>query len=236
MSPLPFRRRLRRPMRKMRNLTFSYGSYQPEKRHQRQQTGNERNQTLVSSSRQARRMAAQMDSGRSQRMASQRIRPVQKLARHGPATTCREPWPRLGYPCSRRRSRRQSTLRMVWCSYRIHLQHQRTAPRQLGNMVEGSRNPPAPFHWKRQHRVPLHRIPRHAESRRQLYPAGQRAEQRIPQSRRRQNLHFPQLGCMVARIPGGLPRQTGRTPLRTDRQRTGNERQRLHLERLPSTQ
>ena len=91
MSPLSFGRRLRRPMRKMRNLTFSYGSYQPEKRHQRQQTGNERNQTLVSSSRQARRMAAQMDSGRSQRMASQRIRPVQKLARHGPATTCREP-------------------------------------------------------------------------------------------------------------------------------------------------
>ena len=65
MSPLSFRRRLRRPMRKVRNLTFSYGSYQPEKRHQRQQTGNERNQTLVSSSRQARRMAAQMDSGRS---------------------------------------------------------------------------------------------------------------------------------------------------------------------------
>ena len=50
------------------------------------------------------------------------------------------------------------------------------------------------------------------------------------------NLHFPQLGCMVARIPGGLPRQTGRTPLRTDRQRTGNKRQRLHLERLPGTQ
>ena len=92
MSPLPFRRRLRRPMRKMRNLTFSYGSYQPEKCYQRQQTGNERNQTLVSSSRQARRMAAQMDSGRSQRMASQRIRlPMQKLARHGTATTCREP-------------------------------------------------------------------------------------------------------------------------------------------------
>ena len=91
MSPLPFRRRLRRPMRKMRNLTFSYGSYQPEKCYQRQQTGDERNQTLVSSSRQARRMAAQMDSGRSQRMASQRIRPMQKLARHGTATTCREP-------------------------------------------------------------------------------------------------------------------------------------------------
>ena len=89
--PLPFRRRLRRPMRKMRNLTFSYGSYQPEKCYQRQQTGDERNQTLVSSSRQARRMAAQMDSGRSQRMASQRIRPMQKLARHGTATTCREP-------------------------------------------------------------------------------------------------------------------------------------------------
>ena len=69
----------------------AYGSYQPEKCYQRQQTGNERNQTLVSSSRQARRMAAQMDSGRSQRMASQRIRPMQKLARHGTATTCREP-------------------------------------------------------------------------------------------------------------------------------------------------
>ena len=89
--PLSFGRRLRRPMRKVRNLTFSYGSYQPEKCYQRQQTGNERNQTLVSSSRQARRMAAQMDSGRSQRMASQRIRPMQKLARHGTATTCREP-------------------------------------------------------------------------------------------------------------------------------------------------
>ena len=86
-----FRRRLRRPMRKMRNLTFSYGSYQPEKCYQRQQTGDERNQTLVSSSRQARRMAAQMDSGRSQRMASQRIRSMQKLARHGSATTCRKP-------------------------------------------------------------------------------------------------------------------------------------------------
>ena len=70
---------------------ITYGSYQPEKCYQRQQTGDERNQTLVSSSRQARRMAAQMDSGRSQRMASQRIRPRQKLARHGTATTCREP-------------------------------------------------------------------------------------------------------------------------------------------------
>lgn len=35
MSSLPFGRRLRRPMRKVRNLTFSYRSYQPEKRHQR---------------------------------------------------------------------------------------------------------------------------------------------------------------------------------------------------------
>ena len=71
----------------------SEGAYgdQCEKRHQRQQTGDERNQTLVSSSRQTRSMAAQMDSGRSQRMASQRIRPMQKLARHGTATTCREP-------------------------------------------------------------------------------------------------------------------------------------------------
>ena len=41
---------------------------------------------------------------------------------------------------------------------------------------------------------------------------------------------------MVARISAGLPRQTGRAALRAHRQRSRDEGQRLHLERLPGTQ
>ena len=41
---------------------------------------------------------------------------------------------------------------------------------------------------------------------------------------------------MVARISAGLPRQTGRAALRAYRQRSRDEGQRLHLERLPGTQ
>ena len=122
----------------------------------------------------------------------------------------------------------------VW--FDASIGYQGIASRQLGDMVERPRNTPAPLHRKGQYRIPLHRIPRHAESGRKLYPAGQRAEQRIPESGRRQDFDFPQLGGMAARISGRLPRQAGRTPLRTDRQCSGNEGQRLHMERLPGTQ
>ena len=98
---LPFGRRLWRPMREMRNFPVAHRPDQPQKRHQRQQACHEGDQTLVSSSRQTRRLVAPMDSGRSQRMASQRIRTVQKLARYGIAATCRKPRPRLGYSCAR---------------------------------------------------------------------------------------------------------------------------------------
>jgi methionyl-tRNA synthetase len=71
----------------------------------------------------------------------------------------------------------------VW-SDRLYLKYQGTPARLLGKMVERSRNTPDPLHRKRQHRIPLHCIPRHAESRRKLHPAGQCAEQRIPESGR----------------------------------------------------
>ena len=84
-----------------RYIPVAHRPDQPQKRHQRQQACHEGDQTLVSSSRQTRRLVAPMDSGRSQRMASQRIRTVQKLARYGIAATCRKPRPRLGYSCAR---------------------------------------------------------------------------------------------------------------------------------------
>lgn len=49
---------------KVRNFSLAYRSDQPQKRHQRKQTGDERDQTLVSPARQARRMAPPMDTGK----------------------------------------------------------------------------------------------------------------------------------------------------------------------------
>ena len=64
------RRSIRRPMREVRLHSFAYGTYQSEECHQRKRTRNERNQALVSAPRQARSVAAPMDIGRPQRVAS----------------------------------------------------------------------------------------------------------------------------------------------------------------------
>lgn len=66
------------------------------------------------------------------------------------------------------------------------------------------------------------------------YPPRQCARQRVSQPRRRQNQHLAQLGRVVARIPARLPRQTGRAALHPLQQRPRDQRQRLHLERLPT--
>ena len=74
-------------------------------------------------------------------------------------------------------------------------------------------------------RLPLHRLPRHAEGRRLVYPAGQRAFQRVPQPGGRQDFDLAQLGRLAARILAGFPRQTRRIALCIDRQCPGDERQ-----------
>ena len=91
--------------------------------------------------------------------------------------------------------------------------------------AEGSYILPDSLHRQGQHRIPLHRLPRHAEGRRLVHPAGQCALQRVPEPGRRQDIHFAQLGRVVARIPAGLPRQAGRAALRAHRQRTRDEGQ-----------
>ena len=103
-------------------------------------------------------------------------------------------------------------------------------------MVEGPRDTPDSLHRQGQHRVPLHRLPRHAEGGRKLHPARQRACQRVPQPRRRQDFDLAQLGGLAPRVPGGLPRQAGRAALRAHRQCSRDQGQRLHLEGLPGTQ
>ena len=73
MSALPRRGRLRRPVREVRFHALAYRTYQPEECHQRKPAGNEGNQALVPAARQARGMAAPVDSGRPQGMAPQRV-------------------------------------------------------------------------------------------------------------------------------------------------------------------
>ena len=171
MPALPRRRRLWRPVREVRLHTESHGAHQPQERHQRQQARDEGNQALVPPAGQARRLAAPVDSGGAQGMAPQRLRPVQVVARHGIAAACREPRPGLGHPRARRGSRGQGALRMVRRPHRLHQQHQGTAARLVGEVVERPRDAPRPLHRQGQHRVPLHRLPRHAEGRRLVHPA-----------------------------------------------------------------
>ena len=72
-------------------------------------------------------------------------------------------------------------------------------------MVEIGRYSPPPLHRQGQHRVPLHRLSSYAQGGRLLHPSRQRAFQRISQFGRRQNLHFAQLGSVVARYLQDFP-------------------------------
>ena len=106
----------------------------------------------------------------------------------------------------------------------------------MGDMVERRLDTPDSLYRQRQHRVPLHRVPRYAESRRLVYLARQRTCQRVSELRGRQDLHLAQLGGMAQRVFSGFPGQTGRAALCADRQRTRDERQRLHVGGFSGTQ
>ncbi len=65
-----------------------------------------------------------------------------------------------------------STLCMVRCPHRLYFKYKRITSRQLGNLVERSRNPFDSLHRKRQYCIPLHCFPCYAESGRKLYLTG----------------------------------------------------------------
>ena len=69
MPPLSCRGGIRRPMREVRHVAVSHRPDQPQECHQRLETGDARDEALVSAVGQARGMVAPVDSGRPQGMA-----------------------------------------------------------------------------------------------------------------------------------------------------------------------
>ncbi len=234
---MPRSGRLWRPVREVRLVAQRHRAYQPALRRDRQHARAARDLPLVSAPRPLGGASAALDSRRPQGMEDQRLRPVQVVARPRPPAACRHPRPRLGHPRTRRGRRRQGALRVVRRSHRLHLQHQGTAARLVGKVVEGPRDAHHQLHRQGQHRLPLHHIPGHAHGLRRRIPAArQRARQRIPEPRGRQDQHLAQLGRVVARIPPRLPGQAGRAALRAHGQRSRDQGQRLHMGRLPGAQ
>ena len=231
------RRRLRRPVREMRQHPQPRGADQPQEQAQRRRAGQKEDHALVPPAAGLRALAAQMDPRRAPGVALQRLRPGQELAGRRPAAARRHARPRLGRARARGGRRGQGPLCLVRRADRLHLQHEGAPARQLGEVVEVARHPAHPLHRQGQHRLPLHRLPLDAEGlRRRLHPAGQRPRQRVPQPRGRQDLDLARLGRLGPRIPAGFPRQAGRPPLRAYRQRPRDQGQRLQLEGLPAAQ
>ena len=171
MSQLPPRGSLRRPVRALRQLAQRHRSDQPQERHHRHHSGAQGDLPLVSPPRPMGGEAEPLDSRRPQGVENQCLWPVQIVDRPWPAAPCREPRPQLGRARARRGRRGQGALRMVRRSYRIHLQHQGAAPRQLGALLERPRDTHHQLHRQGQHRIPLHHIPRHAHGLRRRIPA-----------------------------------------------------------------
>ena len=74
-------------------------AYQPNQQEQPwPRPGEEAYQELVSAARQMAGLAEEVDIGGTQGMATERVRTVQVMARHGSAATCNDPRPGLGYP------------------------------------------------------------------------------------------------------------------------------------------
>ena len=158
MSPLPQRRCLRRPVREMRTRPFAHRAHQSEEYHQRFAACAEGDQELVSAAERLPGMAEAVDSGRSQGMAPECVRPVQELARHGLAAPRHDARPGLGHPRSRGGSRGQGALCVVRCAHRLYFEYKgalREQSRALGYLaavVAGRGNPSGALHRQGQHR------------------------------------------------------------------------------------
>ena len=171
MPPLPQSACLRRPVRSLRHCAGGYRADKPKVGDFRRCARAEAHTPLVSAAGPLGTHPTPLDSRRAPGMAPQRVRPVQKLARHGAAATRRKPRPVVG--CSRAcgRRRRQGALCVVRRPYRLHLQHQGDFSRHLGTVVEKPRDPHRELHRKRQHRVPLHCVPCDAQCLWRRFPA-----------------------------------------------------------------
>ena len=176
-----------------------------------------------------------MDSRWPQRVEDQCLRTVQELAGRRPAAPCREPRPGLGHSRSGRGCRGQGALRLVRRTDRLHLRDEGPHTR-LGKVLEERGYEDGALYRQGQHRLPLHCFPLDAQGPRRLHPSGERARERVPEPRGREDLHVAQLGRLAARIPRGVPRQGGRAALRALRQCPRDQGQRLYVEGLPGPQ